>query len=72
MAKRRKTAGAPQGCEDAPLMPTGALAVALLDLAAGAAPLVHIARDGRRLEDLAATLRALDPEARVAARTRQG
>jgi transcription-repair coupling factor (superfamily II helicase) len=66
MAKRRTKAGAQQGLEDAPLMPTGALAVALLDLAAGPAPLIHVARDARRLEDLAATLRALDPETRVA------
>ncbi|MCJ2125333.1 DEAD/DEAH box helicase [Methylobacterium sp. J-077] len=66
MAKRRtKTVTHPE-TEDAPLMPTGALAVALLDLAENAAPLVHVARDARRLEELAATLRALDPETRVA------
>ncbi|MCJ2088958.1 DEAD/DEAH box helicase [Methylobacterium sp. E-005] len=66
MANRRLKSGAQQGVEDAPLMPTGALAVALLRYEAGSAPLVHVARDGRRLEELAATLRALDPEARVA------
>ena len=47
-------------------MPTGALAVALLGLAEGPGPVVHVARDARRLDDLAATLRALDPDARVA------
>jgi transcription-repair coupling factor (superfamily II helicase) len=66
MAKRRTKAGAQQGVEDAPLMPSGALAVALLALAEGAGPLVHVARDGRRLEELAATLQALDPDAQVA------
>jgi transcription-repair coupling factor (superfamily II helicase) len=66
MANRKLKPGAQQNVEDAPLMPTGALAVALLSYEAGAAPLVHVARDGRRLEELAATLRALDPEARVA------
>ncbi|KZC02349.1 Transcription-repair-coupling factor [Methylobacterium radiotolerans] len=66
MAKRRTKAGAQQGLEDAPLMPTGALAVALLAFAEGPGPVVHVARDARRLEDLAATLRALEPDARVA------
>ncbi|MCJ2135340.1 DEAD/DEAH box helicase [Methylobacterium sp. J-026] len=66
MANRRLKPGTQPGVEDAPLMPTGALAVALLGFAAGAGPVVHVARDGRRLEDLAATLRALDPEIRVA------
>ncbi|MCJ2069139.1 DEAD/DEAH box helicase [Methylobacterium sp. J-030] len=66
MANRRLKTGAQPSVEDAPLMPTGALAVALLRFDAGSAPLVHVARDGRRLEELAATLRALDPEARVA------
>ncbi|MBA9064458.1 transcription-repair coupling factor (superfamily II helicase) [Methylobacterium fujisawaense] len=66
MAKRRTKAGAHQGLEDAPLMPTGALAVALLAYAEGPGPVVHVARDARRLEDLAATLRALDPDAQVA------
>jgi len=66
MAKRRTKAGAQQGLEEAPLMPTGALAVALLAFAEGPGPVVHVARDARRLEDLAATLRALDPDAQVA------
>ena len=66
MAKRRTKTVAQQETEDAPLMPTGALAVALLTLAEGAAPLVHVAQDARRLEELAALLRALDPKARVA------
>jgi len=66
MAKRRTKADAQQGLEDAPLMPTGALAVALLALAEGPGPVVHVARDARRLDELAATLRALDPDARVA------
>ncbi|KAB1070236.1 helicase-related protein [Methylobacterium planeticum] len=47
-------------------MPLGALAVALLDLARSARPLVHVARDTRRLERLAALLRALAPEQGVA------
>ncbi|WP_232629276.1 helicase-related protein [Methylobacterium sp. Leaf118] len=50
----------------APLVPTGALAVALLDLAGAARPLVHVARDARRLETIAAVLRALAPERTVA------
>jgi transcription-repair coupling factor (superfamily II helicase) len=58
MAKRRTKAGAQQALEEAPLMPTGALAVALLGFAETARPVVHVARDARRLEDLAATLRA--------------
>ncbi|MFJ7836785.1 hypothetical protein ACIQX0_21325, partial [Methylobacterium sp. NPDC097213] len=37
----------------APLIPTGALAVALLGFASGTAhPLVHVARDGRRLDEI--------------------
>ena len=66
MAKRRTKVGAQQGLDEAPLMPTGALAVALLGLAGDPGPVVHVARDARRLEDLAATLRALDPDAQVA------
>ncbi|HEV7438700.1 MAG TPA: helicase-related protein [Methylobacterium sp.] len=50
----------------APLVPLGALAVALLDLERSARPLVHVARDTRRLERLAALLRALAPERGVA------
>ncbi|GJD36158.1 DEAD/DEAH box helicase [Methylobacterium aerolatum] len=52
--------------EDAPLVPTGALAVALLGLVDKADPLIHVARDGRRLEEIAATLRALQPDLAVA------
>ncbi|MEA1831719.1 TRCF domain-containing protein [Methylobacterium durans] len=50
----------------APLVPTGALAVALLGLAGSAAPLVHVARDAQHLGTLAAILRALAPECGVA------
>ena len=49
-----------------PLVPTGALAVSLLGLCEGSRPLVHVARDGRRLEEVAAILRALAPERTVA------
>ncbi|WP_342150312.1 helicase-related protein [Methylorubrum sp. SB2] len=49
-----------------PLVPTGALAVSLLGLCDGARPLVHVARDGRRLDEVAAILRALAPERSVA------
>ncbi|AWN34691.1 DEAD/DEAH box helicase [Methylobacterium radiodurans] len=60
MAKR-KTRAETQTESEAPLVPTGALAVALLGLAGQGAPLVHVARDERRLEAIAAILRALDP-----------
>ncbi|WP_407529038.1 DEAD/DEAH box helicase [Methylobacterium oryzisoli] len=50
----------------APAQPSGALAVALLGLAGDAKPLIFVARDARRLDDIAAILRALDPEHRVA------
>ena len=50
----------------APLIPTGALAVALLGFAQAARPLIHVARDGRRLDEIAAVLRALAPERTVA------
>lgn len=50
----------------APAQPSGALAVALLGLACDAKPLIVIARDARRLEEIAAILRALDPERAVA------
>ena len=53
-----------------PLVPTGALAVSLLGLLDGPGPvvrpLVHVARDGRRLDEVAAILRALAPERTVA------
>ncbi len=71
MAKRRaraesraaRTEAAPA---EAPLLPTGALAAALLDLAREGAPLFHVARDERRLEAIAGILRAFDPAVRVA------
>ncbi|WP_457107888.1 DEAD/DEAH box helicase [Methylobacterium sp. P5_C11] len=66
MAKRRTKAGAQQKLDDAPLMPTGALAVSLLAYAQEPGPVVHVARDSRRLEELSAALRALDPDAQVA------
>ena len=50
----------------APLIPTGALAVALLDLCRTGKPLIHMAREGHRLEAIAGILRALSPERRVA------
>ncbi|TXM74864.1 DEAD/DEAH box helicase [Methylobacterium sp. WL69] len=66
MAKRRtKTAAVPHET-DAPLVPTGALAVALLDREADARPLVHVARERHRLGALADILRALAPERSVA------
>ncbi|MFY9290173.1 MAG: DEAD/DEAH box helicase [Methylorubrum rhodinum] len=49
-----------------PLVPAGALAVSLLGLLDGPKPLVHVARDGRRLDEIAAILRALAPERTVA------
>ena len=49
----------------APLVPAGALAVALLGLAGAAAPVIHVARDPRRLDAIAAVLRALAPECGV-------
>ncbi|WP_283207349.1 CarD family transcriptional regulator, partial [Methylobacterium soli] len=67
MAKRKQQTNpdvAPEAI--APRVPLGALAVALLDLERSARPLVHVARDNRRLERLAALLRALAPERGVA------
>ncbi len=49
-----------------PLVPTGALAVSLLGLLDGPRPLIHVARDGRRLDEVAGILRALAPERTVA------
>ena len=69
MAKRKtraETKAETQSETEAPLVPTGALAVALLGLAGQGAPLVHVARDERRLEAIAAILRALDPGLGVA------
>jgi transcription-repair coupling factor (superfamily II helicase) len=65
MAKRRASADRTPETE-APLVPTGALAVALLGLAERSRPLVHVARDEHRLEAIAAILRALDPALTVA------
>ena len=65
MAKRRASAD-PTPETEAPLVPMGALAVALLDLAGRSRPLVHVARDEHRLEAIAAILRALDPAVTVA------
>ncbi|KQT57619.1 DEAD/DEAH box helicase [Methylobacterium sp. Leaf456] len=64
-AKKTATKTAPEPSA-VPLVPTGALAVSLLDLCEGSRPLVHVARDGRRLEEVAAILRALAPERKVA------
>ncbi|KQQ48860.1 DEAD/DEAH box helicase [Methylobacterium sp. Leaf125] len=50
----------------APLVPTGALAVALLDLTRTGKPLVHMARESHRLDVIAKILRALSPERSVA------
>ncbi|GJE08898.1 MULTISPECIES: DEAD/DEAH box helicase [Methylobacterium] len=69
--RRRKAAVRNLAAEDAPLVPVGALAVTLLDLAAPddrapGRPIVHVARDGGRLDALAAVLRVLAPAAEVA------
>ena len=58
---RRRAKVAERGPEDVPLVPTGALAVALLGLAEEGCPIIHVARDGRRLDELAAMLRVLHP-----------
>lgn len=66
MARRTlRNAPAPD-CAAAPLVPNGALAVALLAVAPDAAPLVHVGRDARRLDRIAAILRALAPARSVA------
>ncbi len=74
MAKRRRNAGRHAATmEDAPLVPVGALAISLLELEARPAsdertairPIVHLARDAQRLDELASVLRALDPAAEV-------
>ncbi|WP_244472690.1 DEAD/DEAH box helicase [Methylobacterium sp. Leaf89] len=58
---------APAGPEIvAPLVPTGALAVALLDLTRTGKPLIHMARESHRLDVIAKILRALSPERSVA------
>ncbi|RVU16576.1 helicase-related protein [Methylobacterium oryzihabitans] len=68
MAKRktRTHSEVETGDRVAPLVPLGALAVALLGLRETGRPLVHVARDARRLDALAGLLRGLDPECRVA------
>ncbi|TGD98607.1 helicase-related protein [Methylobacterium nonmethylotrophicum] len=68
MAKRKAMRRAREGAEEsvAPLVPPGALAVALLSLLGGRRPLVHVARDARRLEELAALLRGFAPGIGVA------
>ncbi|WP_288582096.1 helicase-related protein [uncultured Methylobacterium sp.] len=68
MAKRKVGRRAQAGTEEsvAPLVPPGALAVALLGLRDRGRPLVHVARDTRRLEEIAALLRALVPGIGVA------
>lgn len=65
-AKPRDDQDANQDAGVAPLIPTGALAVALLGLAQDTRPLIHVARDGRRLDEIAAALRAFAPERTVA------
>ncbi|WP_336490243.1 TRCF domain-containing protein [Methylobacterium nigriterrae] len=66
MARRkiRTAADQDEAHSSVPLLPTGALATALLSLEG--APLVHVARDARRLEELAEILRALAPGRGVA------
>ncbi|GJD63122.1 helicase-related protein [Methylobacterium frigidaeris] len=68
MAKRKVSRRAKVGAEEgvAPLVPPGALAVALLGLRDRGRPLVHVARDARRLEEIAALLRGLAPGLGVA------
>ncbi|AWN45179.1 DEAD/DEAH box helicase [Methylobacterium terrae] len=63
-ARQRATVGPEEGV--APLVPPGALAVALLGLRERSRPLFHVARDTRRLEELAAILRGLAPGLGVA------
>ncbi len=68
MAKRKARQRATAAVEEsvAPLVPPGALAVALLSLRERGRPLVHVARDTRRLEEIAALLRGLGPGIGVA------
>ncbi|MGY2052215.1 DEAD/DEAH box helicase [Methylobacterium sp. JK268] len=67
MAKRRSRVAAQSWAEGAaPSLPDGALAAALLALAEEAGPLVLVLRDGRRLDPLAAILRAFAPGRGVA------
>ncbi len=68
MAKRKVSRRAKGGSEEgvAPLVPPGALAVALLGLRDRGRPLIHVARDARQLEEIAALLRGLAPGLGVA------
>lgn len=68
MAKRKARQRMTVAAEEhvAPLVPPGALAVALLSWRDRGRPLVHVARDTRRLEEIAALLRALAPGLGVA------
>ncbi|WP_018262758.1 DEAD/DEAH box helicase [Methylobacterium sp. WSM2598] len=65
MVKRQPRAARPAEIV-APALPDGALAEALLRLSAAASPLVLVARDARRLDGIAAILRALAPGLGVA------
>ncbi|KQO42330.1 DEAD/DEAH box helicase [Methylobacterium sp. Leaf85] len=68
MAKRRTRTSPDSASEEvvAPLVPTGALAVALLDLVTRNKPLIHMVRETHRQEAIAAILRALAPDRSVA------
>ncbi|MHC2019375.1 DEAD/DEAH box helicase [Methylobacterium sp. CM6247] len=68
MAKRRTRTSPDNASEEvvAPLVPIGALAVALLDLVALNKPLIHMVRETHRQEAIAAILRALAPDRSVA------
>ena len=68
MAKRRTRTSPDNASEEvvAPLVPIGALAVALLDLVALNKPLIHMVRETYRQEAIAAILRALAPDRSVA------
>ena len=65
-SRGRKRAPVPQLDQALPLSPLGALAVALLEQPGPDRPLIHVARDQRRLDDLAEALRALSPGCSVA------
>ncbi len=66
MAQRKARTATERATDDAPLVPTGALAASLLDRAAEGALILHVARDARRLHELAAVLRAFAPTTAVA------
>ncbi|GJD93191.1 DEAD/DEAH box helicase [Methylobacterium iners] len=63
---KRKPAPNTAGNASLPLAPLGALAAGLLSLAGRTTPLVHVARDARRLERLAEILRIIAPGCSVA------